>query len=338
MNLEELETSWGTLETPESPDGLSSRRATGVPRGQPVYLAVDGRDHRHLLIQVPDSSAPIIQPRTRGLEVNSARYRLGADPEALYVDLVCIDPAQNPTFSAVAEDIFRVLVRPHGRPRDVIFGALARWRTFWSAGAEGMGPEKALKLFAELLFMKRWLAPVTPQVMERWTVGDEAQYDFQWSEVAVEVKAAEGRANEEPQHLVTSLEQMDDPDHGRLFLFSLQVREDAVAADSLHSLVQGLAAGFGDPGALADLDRKLGLRGYSANDRTSAARKLRIVSERLYRVENGFPRITKQSLQAGGLPAGVSKIGYTVDLAVCRPWLVATAPTDAGASLLSAGG
>lgn len=240
MNLEELETSWGTLETPESPDGLSSRRATGVPRGQPVYVAVDGRDHRHLLIQVPDNSAPIIQPRTRWLEVTSARYRLGADPEALYVDLVCMDPAQNPTFGAVAEDMLRVLVRPHGRPRDVIFGALARWRTFWSAVAEGMGREKALKLFAELLFMKRWLAPVTPQVMERWTVGDEAQYDFQWSEVAVEVKGAEeGRANEEPQYLVTSLEPMDDPEHGRLFLFSLQVREDAVAADSLHSLVQG---------------------------------------------------------------------------------------------------
>ncbi len=336
MNLEDLETSWGTLEAPESPDGISGRRATGMPRSQPVYLGLDAREHRHLLIQVPDNTPPLSQQRTRGLEVTTARRRVGVDPEALYVDLACVDPAQNPTFNAVAEDLLRVLLRPHGSARDVIISTLSRWRTFWSTGAEGMSRERSLKLFGELWFMQKWLAPVTPRVLEGWKGGQGSQYDYRWPAAAVEVKVSEGRSNEEVQHLISSLDQMDDPQLGRLFLFSLQVREDAVATDSLHSLVHGLAAGLNDPRALADLDRRLAMRGYSAGDRSGGARKLRIVSENLYRVEDGFPRITRRSLQSGGLPAGVVKLGYTVSMAACQPWLVARSPSDPGAAALRA--
>ncbi len=334
MNLEELETSWGTLEPPEPPETISGRRASGMPRAQPVYLAIDARERRHLMIQVPDNTAALSQQRTRGLEVTTARYRVGSDPEALYVDLVCVDPAQNPTFSAVAEDLLRVLVRPHGRARDVIISALSRWRTFWGTGTEGMSNERCLKLFGELWFMQKWLAPVSVQVLESWQGGDGSRHDYQLPAVAVEVKTSETRPNEEAQHLISSLDQMDDPDQGRLYLFSLQVREDAVGTDSLHSLIQGLAAGLGDPRGLADLDRKLAARGYSAGDRSGPARKLRVVSEGLYRVEDGFPRITRRSLQAGGLPAGVVKLGYTVDMTACRQWLVARSPADPGAAVL----
>lgn len=339
MNLEEMETSWGTLQPPESPEGVSGRRATGMPRGQPVYLAIDAQERRHLLIQVPDNTAPISQQQTRGLEVSASRYRMGSDPEALYVDLVCVDQAQNPTFCAVAEDLLRVMARPHGRARDVIISALSRWRTFWSTGSEGMSRERALKLFGELWFMRRWLAPVSAEVLGSWQAADDARYDYQWPAVSVEVKAAESKGHEEAQHLVSSLEQMDDPEEGRLFLFSLQLHEDTLAADSLHGLVDGLAAEIkDDPRALADLDRKLSLQGYSAGDRTSPARRLRVVAERLYRVEDGFPRITRRMLQAGGLPAGVTKLGYTLDMGVCQPWLVAAAPTDPGASCLRSTG
>jgi hypothetical protein len=318
MNLEELETSWGTLQPPESPEAISGRRAMGMPRGQPVYLAVDAQERRHLLIQVPDNTVPLSQQRTRGLEVSASRYRVGSDPEALYVDLVCIDQAQNPTFCAVAEDLLRVMARPHGRARDVIISALSRWRTFWSSGTEGMSRERALKLFGELWFMRRWLAPVSAGVLGRWQAADDARYDYQWPAVSVEVKATESKAHEEAQHLVSSLDQMDDPEEGRLFLFSLQLHEDSLA--------------------LADLDRKLALQGYSAGDRTSPAIRLRVVAERLYRVEDGFPRITRRTLQAGGLPAGVMKLGYTLDMGACQPWLVATAPTDPGASCLRSTG
>lgn len=335
MTLEELETSWATLELPKSPDGISGRRAMAMPRGQPVYLAVDGRGRRHLLILIPDDTAPLSKRETRGLEVTTARYQVESNPEALYVDLVCVDQTQNPTFGAVAQDMLRILARPHGLTRDTIISALARWSAFWSTGTDGMSREKALGLFGELWFMQGWLSPVNAGIVGRWQATQDARHDYQWPAVSVEVKTTESRPHEEPRHLVSSLDQMDDPEQGQLLLFSLQVCEDALAANSLHSLVEGLAAELrGDLQALANLDRKLTIRGYSPADRTNPAKRFRILAERLYRVGEGFPRITRRTFQPSGLPSGVVNVGYTIDLAACRQWLVATTPTDPGASCL----
>ena len=160
MTLDELETSWSSVPPPSSADGISGRRATGLPHDRPVYLAVDGRNHRHLLIQVPDGTAPVSQRETKGLEVATARFQVGPNPEAFFVDLSCTDSNQHPTFSAVAQDLIRSLRMSPGPLRDSIINALARWRAFWSTRSCGMSREDALGLFGELWFMRRWLGPV----------------------------------------------------------------------------------------------------------------------------------------------------------------------------------
>lgn len=335
MTLDEMETIWISLEPPASSEGISGKRASGMPVEQHIYLAIDGRERRHLLIMVPDDTPPLSQRETKGLEVTTARFQVGANPESLYVDLVCIDQAQNPTFSAVSQDILRTLARPHGLLRDDIISALGRWRAFWSSKADGMSREDALGLFGELWFMRRWLAPVNAEIMARWQATEDARHDFQWSEVSVEVKATASRSSGGPTHSISSLDQLDDPEQGRLFLFSLQVSEDALATNSLHSLVEGLVTELRqDFQALANLNDKLASRGYSPADRTAPARKFRILTERLYSVEEGFPRITRGTFQPSGLPSGVVDIGYTIDLAACQQWLVATGPTEEGASFL----
>jgi hypothetical protein len=94
MTLDELESSWATLQLPHAPDGISGRRAVGLPADRPVYLAVDSRARRHLLVQMPDGVPPVRQRETRSLEVETTRFQIGTNPEALYVDLMCTDSAQ----------------------------------------------------------------------------------------------------------------------------------------------------------------------------------------------------------------------------------------------------
>ena len=335
MTLEEMETAWSSLETPPFPEGVSGKRAPGMPLERAAYLAVDGRGRRHLLILVPDNTTPFVQRETRGLEVTTARFQVGSNPEALYVDLVCIDHAQNPTFSAVSQDMLRTLASPHGLLRDDIISALARWRAFWSTRADGMSKEDALGLFGELWFMRRWLSPVSAEIVGRWQATENARHDFQWAEVSIEVKATASRSPGGPTHSISSLDQLDNPEQGQLFLFSLQVSEDALAVNSLHSLVEGLVIELHhDFQALANLNDKLASRGYSPADRTAPARKFRVLAERLYRVDEGFPRITRETFQPVGLPSGVVDVGYTIDLAACQQWLMATDPTDEGVSFL----
>jgi hypothetical protein len=65
--------------------------------------------------------------------------------------------------------------------------------------------------------------------------------------------------------------------------------------------------------------------GYSPAHRDLYDAPFRVVAEELYRVNDGFPRLTASMLD-GDVPAGVDSIAYTVDLAACMPWRVATAP------------
>lgn len=336
MTLEELESSWGALQPPAVPDAISGRRAIGLPADRPAYVAVDSRRRRHLLVQVPDATEPVSQRETRSLEVTTARFQVGSNPESLYVDLVCTDSAQYATFSAIAQDLIRSLRQTPGPLRDSILSALGRWRAFWTVKATGMSREDALGLFGELWFLRRWLGTVDTATMNRWQATDSARHDFQWSSASVEVKTATTQSASAPVHRIASLEQLADPERGQLFLFSVQVCDDALAANSLHSLVTSLTADLqSDFQTLSEFNDKLAARGYSPADQQAPARQLRILAERLYRVDAGFPRLTRQTFQPTGLPAGIVGMDYLIDLAVAQPWLAATAPTDASARELA---
>lgn len=335
MTPDDIDVAWSAVQPPASPDAISGRRAAGLPRHKPAYLAVDGAKHRHLLVQIPDGTLPVTQRETRSLEVTTARLQVGSNPEALYVDLECLDSTQHGTFSAVVHDILRSLNSSQVSVRDAVVDALARWRSFWGMKSSGMSCEDALGLFGELWFMRRWLAPVTADVVQSWQATDRARHDFQRQAASIEVKTAATRSAGEPAHDVGSLDQLADPEHGQLFLFSLQVCDDALASNTLSSLVQGIAADLqSDFASLTLFNEKLTAWGYSPDDRQAGSRPLRIVAERLYRIADGFPRITRKTFGPAGVPVGILDIGYSISLAACHDWLIATTPTAPAASIL----
>ena len=291
---------------------------------------MDGLGHRHLLIQVPDTTVPVSQRETKSLEVVTIRFQVGSNPEALYVDLACTDQNQHPTFSAFAQDLIRSLRTSSASLRDSILNTLARWRAFWSTMAVGLTREDVLGLFGELWFMRRWLGQVGAHVIDRWQVTEGARHDFQWPTASVEVKTTAVRTAGDPIHQISGLDQLADPEQGQLFLFSLQVCDDALATNTLHTLVEGLAGDLQDDfAALTALNEKLALRGYTLTDKQAANCTFRVIAERLYRVDEGFPRLVRSTFQPNGLPAGVVDVGYAIDLSACQPWLIATSPTAA---------
>ena len=133
-------------------------------------------------------------------------------------------------------------------------------------------------------------------------------------------------------HHIVSLDQLADPEKGKLYLFSLQVCDDALAGNTLHGLVDALSDLFTeDFQARTALNEKLAARGYLPTDRQAGARPLRILAERLYRVDNNFPRLLRTKFGPNGIPNGVEQISYKLDLAACANWIVATHPQAAQA-------
>ena len=324
-----LEAMWASLVKPSGQGDITGRRTPGLSPHRAAYASLDGAGRRHLLVQVPDGTEPVTQRETRALQVTTERFQVSGHPEALYIDMACLDHAQNPTFSAVSEDLLVSLNASSASAKDVVQGALSRWKAFWSSGTAGLSREEALGLFGELWFLKRWMGPLSTSVISRWMATPRARHDFQWPDASVEVKTAATVSPGGPVHRIANLDQLDNPVTGQLYLFSFQVVDDALATNTLAGLVETLVHDLRNDGqALILLNEKLAGYGYNPADTSSYQRRLRVVAERLFTVGEGFPRLTRASF-SNGLPPGVDDVTYSLTVSACNNWLVARSPSDA---------
>jgi hypothetical protein len=321
MNADELDQTWRGIRTP---DASGSLEAVAV-FGNEVWAAVDHDGGRHLLLQVPEGTeAP--GTTTRGLQVTVARHQVEGRAPAEYLDLVCLSDDLTATFTAVAADIGAHAVEVLEADRVAVVGTeLSRWQWFWGVEPGALSARDALGLFAELWFLQRWTEGGAP-VIDAWTASVGSRHDFQWPDRSVEVKSAARRADGAVLHRIQHLDQLANPEHGQLFLFSLHVVRDQLAQNTLPNLVERVTVGLrGDPQARDEFSRKLGRRGYSPAHAHLYETPYRVLAEHLYKVDEGFPRLTESSF-AAGLPSGVTDVSYIIDMAVCEPWLVASSP------------
>jgi hypothetical protein len=325
MSPSELRQVWEAVARP--PIGrLNGRR---VPETV-AWAAVDPMGLWHLLILVAPSEAKLTNPPTRGLRVTTEVMQIADEVPATHIDLACVEPAFADTFVAFALDVLKALEGSEV-PRTAVLSVLERWRRFWSVD-QGLSEDAALGLFGELWFLERWMS--LPAGVRRWLGPERARHDFQWDDASVEVKTSRSGGDGAPVHRIASLDQLADPERGRLWLFSLHVTRDVLAANTLPALVSrvelALAAHPAEHAAFMD---HLASCNYSPAHADRYDRRWRILSEQLYSVEGGFPRLLVGRF-AGGLPAGVRDVSYTLDMAACANWCIADRPSAPAAAFL----
>lgn len=329
-----LDDAWQALDPPTPPDHWSGVRAPALPPDSPIYLAIDRDEIRHLLVAIPVESPPVRQHSTRGLDVATQQLSVAGGGSQTYITLACLQPELYPTFNAVAGDVIAEVAKDPPDARRAVLRSLDRWRWFWSSEAAALARDAALGLFAELWFMDRWLRPMVAETIRGWTGPLRARHDFQWSAFSVEVKATSTRRRGGVVHRIQNLDQLADPEQGDLYLFSLHVVDDALAANTLPRLVQRLVNELrDDPEGTRLFSERLEAVGYSAAHEEDYQRPFRVLAEALYRVDHDFPRLTTDSFPEG-LPAGLDNVSYSLNLAVCEKWLVASSPEDPGVAFL----
>jgi Putative PD-(D/E)XK family member, (DUF4420) len=332
MTIAEIEELWGQL-APASANELSGKRVPGLPAGAPVYAAIDHSNRRHLLIEVP-ADCPVLDMRsTHGLNVSTEELRVRSFAGATYIDLECLQQNYHRTFTALATDLLESLTRMQDR-RKAVSNCLERWRSFWLVNQAGLSREAALGLFGELWFLARWLQPITEMKLAGWQGPNGARHDFQWLGASVEVKTSATSPSGSPIHIISNIDQLSDPEQGKLYLFSLHVTDDALASNDLPSIVQLITTMLaGDEVCLARFSKKLADAGYSPAHVEYYKRPLRIIAEELYVVESGFPRLTRNSFRTA-LPDGVQDIAYSLAIAACGQWRIGTSPAEDAARQL----
>jgi hypothetical protein len=333
MTPEELDRIWNDLPSPLGGE-FNGRRVPGMPLTAPVYVAIDGARTRQLLVSTREGEEPLRSSATRGLEVSTDELRISGAPAQTYMRLVCVSAAHHATFAALCDAVITGVLHDPDNRRTAVIRCLERWRSFWVMEQTGLTREEVLGLFGELWFFNRWCSPRSLSTVARWVGPTGARHDFQWPVASIECKASASASGSAAVHCIGNLDQLADAETGHLYLFSLHVAEDSLAANSLPILIERITADLArEAEALSLFLDRLSAAGYNPADAGRYTRSFRILSEELYRVDSSFPRLTRDSFQEG-LPSGIGDISYTLSMSACRPWRVATSPRDVAAAFL----
>jgi hypothetical protein len=296
------DTLWARLAAPDVTDRL--------------LAALDSSHRRHFLVPLKEREKSFTDRRSRGLEVATKEMTLPGHEVARYLDLICHDPAGHEAFDLIGGDLAAELVDPTVKASAVAERILEKWRRFWAQAARGMlSREEQIGLFAELWFLLLWLIPKIgiDDALAAWRGPYGSRHDFEMTSLSVEAKATtsvKGRT-----HRINGVDQLSPPDNGSLLLFSMQLREERNASNTLPTMVRRCREVLADRStALSVFDAGLVEAGYSdAHAEEYAKLTLRLVDEALYRIEDDFPRITPDVF-VGGVPSGVEEVGYTINL------------------------
>jgi hypothetical protein len=281
-----------------------------------MFVSLDAQAQRHFLIKLAETDADIEDHQTRGVRVNVRELSGEGHEPGRYLDLVCQDPSGHAAFDLIGDEIADRLLASTDAVSVAVSKVIGKWRRFWGQIPRAMlSTSQQLGLFAELWFLKTWLAPRMPfaEALKRWRGPLGSRHDFEWPGRSVEVKATTSIRG--ALHWINGIDQLEPPDRGELLLFSLRLREEAGAENTLPLVIQLCQQAVADdPDAASMLDNRLAQAGYSpVNDSEYLKLRLRVVAEGLYRVTEDFPRVVMSSF-AIGVPSGVERIEYEINL------------------------
>jgi hypothetical protein len=297
-----------------------------------VYIAIDSSRRRHVLVAIPPGEPCELAERTSiGIAIQAVEMNVGGGAFGNFVEIACLDAQGYAALDIVISEIVEALQlgASIGRVR-LVQNVLAKWRRFWSGAKQGLlSKEQQLGLFGELWFLCHWLSPSVGIVkaIDMWRGPLGSRNDFEKPGIGIEVKTT---SRLDASHIVNGLEQLLEPPEGVLFLFSLVVRDEASGSQSLPNLIEAIQAlCVEDYFALSKFESVLYASGYD-EQYASEYRSLvfRVRAEELYRVAEGFPRLTPESFSTG-VPCGINSVNYELRLDSASSWRLASSPAAA---------
>jgi hypothetical protein len=295
-----------------------------------LVAAIDAEGKRHLLVLLRANEVEVQDSQSRGVSVVTRELAVPSHETGRYLDVTCHDAAGYEAFDLIGGELADRLATGRETASECVIRVLAKWRRFWGhVPQQILSREEQLGLFAEIWFLSVWLLPRVggAEAVKRWRGPFAGRHDFERLGRSVEVKATTSTRG--CIHHVNGLEQLVPPSDGDLLLFSLRMREEAGATNTLPSIIRSCRAQLdGDPHSLSEFEKALVQVGYSpAHDEEYGKLRLRIIEEGLFDVRGDFPRLTVEELKAG-VPPGVEKVEYQINLGGFKHLCIASEAKD----------
>jgi hypothetical protein len=310
MNPVELGMSWLALREKGRPVP-GDFRVFDIPvrSGGPVLLlGIDSDNCRHLLIKSRQNGAQRafgsagVQVVSRTLEENG-RSRT-------FVDVVCLRPDLNDLFDILVIEIGNGLAKDPADPALVCIRILERWQELLARDRQALlGIDCLTGLFGELYWLLRLLR-LSPNAWECWFGPWKQRHDFATAGLAIEVKTSRARYGRLCE--IHGHDQLEAPPGADLYLVYVRVETPVPNGISVPDLVEEVLEVTGDRPAVAERLRELG---YDIRDNQAYRdQHFRVTEERMYAVDESFPRIIRESFRHSSVPAGVTGLVYQIDL------------------------
>lgn len=311
----DLSSRWAELA--QQPQKTGSLRVVAVRRAhRPLQLTVTPEGWRGLLIPLGRGEVVSIpgefRPGSSGvLRAEVAQFLSGESAvDALHV--FCIESRCNDAFAAFAAFILE-RAWPDRDLATVLAEGHAEFKLLFM-NASGVDRDRLTGLVGELLVLLDGVR-LDPGFPRFWAGPRGERHDFRSGSQAIEVKCSLRSAAKAHKVRITDWDQLQAPDAGALFLFSLRLERVENGAFSVASLAKQITELADEPARtefLATLSGKFASLAHSGemfslNERHS------------YRVIDGFPRLVPAML-ANGKPPGVSAVSYELDLDHAAPF------------------
>jgi hypothetical protein len=305
----------GELEVPS----LSSGVETGYG---PVRFALGPDGQPRLLVPCGPGATLTSSEGMQKLAVTLTRFTL-AGRASVFIDVMSVDRSLDPVFAELAEEILHRLSAGNG-PGLAVEGTIADFRELLSESQSADVPDISIYGLIGELYVLRELARKSPAAIEAWTGPYEQRHDFRRREHALEIKTS---AREDATIVsISSCDQLAAPSGGTLSLIHIRVER----ADCGLLSVSALSRQIVDLGVQrASLARGLAALGCLDPDAPEWNRiRCNLEGVTLYRIEDGFPRITSRLFDGGAVPTGIVDISYDVDLQAAREFRIAESETE----------
>lgn len=296
-----------------------------------VRLAVDVELNHHLLIQTNLKKEDVEEDiKSQGIQLKQEDITIlyeGKQTKITVMDIFCTIQSLNKLFIYFVHDLVRRIndLSKDGNINNLTkdevdkivnklcISALNSWRKLFSQQKERkiMSEQKIIGLWGELFFLRKLLNE-NPYALDYWIGPEKTKFDFLNGLNAIEVKTSkktEGRSVE-----IHGIDQLEPHNGGSLHLLYLKI-EEIESGESIPCIVEDLIAITANTLETYKLLDKLFTVGYEhgLSDKYEPF-KYQIREERLYVVDNDFPKITLDSFKNGAMPNNVSDINYKINL------------------------
>ncbi len=316
MSEESSQGWWSGLNPSLARDQELVARYAARSRSTALMCAIGADDMRQFLVAVEEDDQDLIDDRSRGLRVTTRSLEVSGEPARRYVVIQCSDRSAHDLFDVFGRELLQAL-QEGGAARVTVERIVDRWRSFWSdVPRKMMRVEELAGLFGELWFLHVWLAPALglASAMRVWRGPFGTRHDFESKRFSVEVKTTLNQSHR--VHRINGIEQLEPPDNGGLALFSVRVRQEVGATNSVPALVGLISESLKDSPTLSQ-QFELALEKVGYVDALRAhylGYTFRVVDCSLYEVLGAFPRLTRAQLDEQKVPVGVSDIEYSIHL------------------------